>query len=139
MRLWGTVKKDGKLWLVEIPILDAMTQGRTRKEALAMAADMVETLVGSADFEVTVHAAKHGEIEIEGSNTRKMIALLLKRQREGSGLSLAEVARRLNAKSRNAYARYERGEATPTVETLAKLLAVVSGGRDLVLRQSAAA
>ena len=37
MRFEGTVDKDGKLWLVEIPALDALTQGRTRQEALAMA------------------------------------------------------------------------------------------------------
>ena len=44
MRLHGRVYKDGKFWLAEVPLLDAMTQGHTRKEALAMVADLLETL-----------------------------------------------------------------------------------------------
>lgn len=45
MRFPGKIYKDGKFWLAEIPILEAMTQGHTRKEALEMVADMVETMV----------------------------------------------------------------------------------------------
>jgi len=44
MRFSGKIYKDGRFWLAEIPILDAVTQGHTRKEALEMAADMVETM-----------------------------------------------------------------------------------------------
>jgi transcriptional regulator with XRE-family HTH domain len=65
-----------------------------------------------------------------------MIGLLLKRQREVSGLSLAEAAERLGAKSRNAFARYEHGTSVPSVEKLSDLLQAVSPGRDFVLRQS---
>jgi len=55
MRLHGRVYKDGKFWLAEIPILDAMTQGRTRKEAFAMVADLLETLANRPGFSVHVH------------------------------------------------------------------------------------
>ena len=41
MEMEGKIWKDGKFWLVEISALDAMTQGKTRKEALAMAEDLV--------------------------------------------------------------------------------------------------
>ena len=44
MRFCGKVYKDGKFWLTEVPILDAMTQGHTRKEALAMIEDLLESL-----------------------------------------------------------------------------------------------
>jgi hypothetical protein len=37
MRFEGTLVHDGKFWLAEIPLLNGMTQGRTRKEALYMA------------------------------------------------------------------------------------------------------
>ena len=37
MRFSGKIYKDGKFWLAEIPILDAMTQGYTRKNAVEMA------------------------------------------------------------------------------------------------------
>jgi transcriptional regulator with XRE-family HTH domain len=63
---------------------------------------------------------------------------LLRRQREKSGLSLAEAAERLGAKSRNAYARYERGTSVPTVEKLTELLEAVAPGQDFVLQQSGA-
>ncbi len=139
MRLSGRVYRDGKRWLVEIPILDAMTQGRTRKEAYAMGADLVESLVNRPGFKVHIHPTVDGDFEISVSDTRYVVALVLKRQRQASGLSLAQVARRLGARSRNTYARYEQASAVPTVEKFFELLAAVSDGRDFVLRQSAAA
>ena len=65
-----------------------------------------------------------------------MVRLLLRRQREKSGLSLADVANRLGAKSRNAYARYERGTSVPTIEKLDELLQAVSPDQDIVFHQS---
>jgi transcriptional regulator with XRE-family HTH domain len=68
-----------------------------------------------------------------------MISLLLRRQRQMSGLSLGDAAARLGVKSRNAYARYERGTSVPTVEKLEELLHAVAPGREIVLQQSRAA
>lgn len=136
MRFHGRVYKDGKFWLVEIPILNAMTQGRTRKEALAMVQDLLETLANRPGFSVQVHPGEQGEFEVSSSDTRSMISLLLRRQRERSGLSLAEAAERLGARSRNAYARYEHGMSIPTIEKLTELLQAVSPGQDLVLQES---
>jgi hypothetical protein len=139
MRLYGTVSREGKYWLVEIPLLDAMTQGRTKREAHAMAEDLVETLVGRRGFKARVYSGKAGEFELSGTPTRLLVALVLRRQREASGLSLAEVSRRLKAKSRNSYARYEQGVSVPSIEKLNTLLRVVTSGRDVVLRLSTAA
>ncbi len=136
MRFYGRVYKDGAFWLAEAPILDAMTQGRTRKEALSMVEDLIETLAGRPGFSVKAHPGKDGDFEVSSSDTRGMISLLLRRQRERSGLSLAEAAERLGAKSRNAYSRYERGTSVPTLEKLNELLQAVSPGRDFVLDQS---
>jgi transcriptional regulator with XRE-family HTH domain len=61
---------------------------------------------------------------------------MLRRQREKHGLSLAEVARRLGARSKTAYARYEQGRSVPTVEKLFELLAAVAPGEEFVLQQS---
>ena len=136
MRLHGRVYKDGKFWLAEMPMLDAMTQGRTRKEALAMVADLLETLANRPGFSVQVHPGKHEEFEVSAADTRALISLLLRRQRERSGLSLAEAATRLGAKSRNAYARYERGTSVLTLDKLTELLQAVTPGQDFVLQQS---
>ncbi len=40
MRLFGRMYEDGGFWVVEIPLLEAMTQGRSREEALEMAKDL---------------------------------------------------------------------------------------------------
>ena len=136
MRFYGSVYRDGRFWLAEIPILDTMTQAHTRKEALAMVEDLLVTLAKRPGFTVDVHAGKNDQFEISSPDTRTMTSLLLRRQRERSGLSLAEVADRLGAKSRNTYARYERVTSAPTLEKLNELLNAVSPDRDLVLQQS---
>lgn len=53
-------------------------------------------------------------------------------------LSLAEVAKRLGAKSHNAYARYEQGKSIPTIDQLNKLLSAVSPEKDFVIAESRA-
>lgn len=136
MRFSGSVYKDGKFWLAEVPMLEALTQGHTKKEAFEMVKDLVETLANMSDFVVTVYPNKDGSFEVGSEDTRTMIRLLLRRQREKSGLSLADVAHRLGAKSRNAYARYERGNSVPTIEKLDELLQAVSPDQDIVFHQS---
>ena len=118
-------------------MLDAMTQGRSRREALAMVADLLETLANRPGFAAQVHAGQQKDFEVSASDTRDLISLLLRRQRERSGLSLAEAAVRLGAKSRNAYARYERGTSVPTLDKLTELLEAVAPGQDFVLQPSA--
>src|SRR5712691_7262729 len=135
MRIEGKLTRDGRFWLAEVPLLDAMTQGRTRKEALAMIADWLETMIDRRDFIADVQSAGN-TFEIGGSDTAAMIALLLRRRRQAIGASLSEIASRLGVASRNAYARYERGEAVPTVEKLDELLKATAPGGELVLRAS---
>ncbi|MGE0682684.1 MAG: helix-turn-helix domain-containing protein [Candidatus Binatia bacterium] len=137
MRFQGKLYKDGKFWLVEVPVFAAMTQGRSRKEALEMITDWFVTMIDRPGFVVTIHEGKQGNFEISASDTKAMVGLLLQRQRQLHGLSLAAAAERLGAKSRNAYARYEQGSSMPTVEKLDKLLQAVSGGRGFVLSPSA--
>jgi predicted RNase H-like HicB family nuclease len=136
MRFQGHVRKDGKHWLAEVPLFDAVTQGRTRSQALDMLADWFETMVARSNFAVVVHQTSGDAFEVDGSDSRAMISLLLRRQRHKSGLSLAQVAARLGARSRNAYARYERGSAVPTVEKLEELLKAVAPKREIVVRES---
>jgi len=137
MRFTGKIHKDGKFWLAEIPMLDLMTQGRTKKVAYEMVADMLETLVNKAGFEVTVFTGgAKGTSEIGAAEPKHLINLLLRRKRESSGLSLAQVAKHLGMSPRNAYARYEQGISTPTVEKLNALLYAVSPETDIVINES---
>ena len=134
MRFEGRIWKDGNHWLVEVPELGAMTQGRTRDEAYEMIKDLVETMANEPTFEVTVHRSSADGFEISANDVKILVALLLRRQREKHGVSLAEAARRLDQKSRNAYARYEHGQTVPTVEKLEKLLKAIAPDQELVWR-----
>ena len=136
MRLRGRIYKDGRFWLAEIPLLDAMTQGRSKREVLSMVEDLLKSLVDSPGFSVTVHLVGGGDFEVSVSDIRPMIGLILRRQRQRSGLTLADVAERLGARSRNTYARYEQGASQPSLEKLNELLHAVAPNRDLVLNQS---
>jgi len=134
MRFEGRLFRDGRFWLAEIPLLDAMTQGRTRKEALHMIGDWLETMIDRSDFQTNVYSRGRNAFEVSGSDAAAMIALLLKRRRQASGASLRDVATRLGSSSRNAYARYERGEVVPTLDKLDALLKAASPGDDFVIR-----
>jgi predicted RNase H-like HicB family nuclease len=136
MRFEGKLTRDGRFWLAEIPLLDAMTQGRTRAEALVMISDWVETMVNQTGFRAQVHPRGKNEFEVSGNDVGALTALLLRRRREATGASLRDVAERLGATSRNAYARYERGDVVPTVEKLDALLKATSPNGDFVIRES---
>ncbi len=136
MRFQGKVYREGHLWLAEVPLFEAVTRGRTRAEALELIADWFEAMIDRASFSVRVHPGGNREFEVSSPDLRSMISLLLQRRRKASGLSLAETARRLGVKSRNAYARYERGESLPTIEKLDRLLRAVSEGREVVVAES---
>lgn len=136
MRFSGRVYKDDGFWLAEIPILDAMTQGHTKKEAFEMAVDMIKSMVNKKDFQVVLYKGENGNFEIGSSDSRHLISLLLQRKRELSGLSLSQVAAKLGFSSRNSYARYERGQTVPTIGKLAELLKAVDSKSDIVINDS---
>ena len=136
MRFSGNIYKDGKFWLAEIPILDLMTQGRTKREAYEMVADMLDTMVNQKDFEITVFKGKKDTFEVGSSDAKYFVRLLLQRKRELSGLSLSQVASRLGMSSRNTYARYEQGKSVPSVEKLNDLLRAVCPETDIVIGES---
>ncbi len=132
----GSVWKDGAFWLAEVPMLNAVTQGRTKKQAYEMIVDLIETMVDQPGFRVVLFPGKGNVFEIGSDNTEELVALLLQRKRQFSGLTLADAAKRLEQSSRNAYARYEQGKAVPTLSKLTKLLAAVDPEHDLVLTRS---
>ena len=137
MRFEGHLTCDGRFWLAEIPLLDAMTQGKSRSEALRMIGDWLETMVDRKGFRARVYPTGKTTFEISGDDTAAMTALLLRRRRQASGSSLRDVASRLGESSRNAYARYERGDAVPTVEKLDALLKATTPDADFVIREAA--
>jgi hypothetical protein len=136
LRFEGRIFEDDGFWLAEIPILDAMTQGHTREEAYSMAVDLIETMVDRKGFRVHLFRGEGDSFEIGSSDISDLITLILRQRRVASGLSLAATSSRLEQRSRNAYARYEQGKATPTLTQLARLLEAVDPDHDLVLSLS---
>jgi len=118
-------------------MLDATTQGRSRTEALRMAADLVETMADKKGLHVKVFSGGRDSFEIASDDVATLVALMLRRQREKRGLSLAEVARRLGSSSKTAYARYEQGRSVPTIDKLFELLAAVAPDEDFVFSEAA--
>lgn len=141
MELEGKIWKDKKFCLVEVPSLDAMTQGRTRKEALAMIKDLVKEMVISyfpnvdiEDLEVGVVDHKGQSIGIMTNNNSLILALSLRRQREKSGSTIRDVVERLGSASPNAYAQYEKGRTRISLEHYERLLHAANPYRQAHLR-----
>lgn len=122
MEFTGKVWKDGKFWLAEVPSLDLLTQGTSRKNAIRMLIGAVEDLVHKPGFKAGAFDFVNEEIVIVGSDTSAMVALMLKRQREMAGMTLMQVAKKLGSNSANAYAAYEQGKRSPSTDKLDKLL-----------------
>jgi transcriptional regulator with XRE-family HTH domain len=72
---------------------------------------------------------------VEANEPGRLAAQVLKYQREVHRLSLTEVAKLLGATSRNAYARYEQGQAVPSIDKLYELLRIVAPEMALVLAE----
>lgn len=138
MRFAGRVFRVGRYWAVEVPILDVVSQGRTKKDALVMIAEAVESLANSPGFKLDVFPGTRDYFEVGSKDQATLTALLLRRARQREGLTLAQVAQRLGATSINAYARYEQGRSIPTVDKLSQLFSAVTSDRDLVVVESEA-
>ena len=137
MMLVGRIaKEEGTWWSAEVPAIGAFTQGRSRKDAAVMLADLIEMMVDRPGFKVTVNfLGDQGGVVVEANEPGRLAAQVLKYQREVHHLSLADVARLLGATSRNAYARYEQGQAVPSLDKLSELLRVVAPEMSLILTE----
>lgn len=138
MEFEGRVWKDTRSswWLIEISFLDVMTQGKTRKDALAMVKDAVMELLNDSygdlidkNFMLSVNLYENGVIGMGASDEKLLFALGLKRQRLRSGSTIREVSERLKSSSPNAYARYERAKVRPSLEKYAELMHAANPSR----------
>ncbi len=122
--LEGNIRKNGKLWLIEVPALDIMTQGHTKDEAYEMIKDAIETHINKRGFSVTVTLQGAATFTISASpeNVGRLIGLLLRRQRAKQHLSLADMQKRLGVGSRTNYAQYEMGNIVPGIVQLSKFV-----------------
>ncbi len=136
MRFEGRVRKDkgSKYWLIEVPLLNVMTQGTSKQNAHEMIADAIEMLVNRKGFRVNVRPDAGSTFTVGANQENILFALMLKRQREAHNLTLLEMARRLHSKSPNAYARYEQGKSVPTLDKLNQLMQAIDPRFEPILK-----
>jgi len=126
----GKVSKQGKFWIAESATLDAVTQGSTRAEAIEMLKDWIETAVPLKTLRVEI-VDVDGWLTIETNENAAVIAVVLQRERQKSGLTVRELARRLGMKSHNSYAQYETGKSEPSISQLERFLSAMSPEKKL--------
>lgn len=134
MKLEGKVWKDGKFWLIEIPFLDLVTQGKSKKDALFMIKDALEILIDNKKFRCHVEATANGTFYVESSTTDILIPFILKRLRQKNRLTIREVADRLGHRSHTAYARYETGKVKASLDKFAEYVKAIDEENDLILK-----
>ena len=126
MMLHGRIFKDGHGWAAHCDALGAFTQGRTRKDAISMLAELVELKVGQDGFIAKVDDIGGEDVLITGSNPAQLFGGLLRYQRERRDLSIADAAERIGASSRSIYARMERCEQSPRLDTMKAAIAAIA-------------
>jgi hypothetical protein len=128
------IYKSGKHWLAEIPELDAMTQGKSKKDAQRMLVDWVRSSLDDSSFDVIIHQKVNGQFVMVADSTPELIGLFLQRQRLKAGLTIRQIAIRLGFKSHNAYAQYEQGRREASLSMLEKLMSVLNSKKTLNLK-----
>jgi len=131
MEFLGEVwKTEGRpAWVIEASSLGVITQGRTKKEALAMLKDAIEELIYSyfhKKVKIVVQDHGNGVVGVSCLDGNLLLSLSLIKQREASGQTVRDVAKRLGSKSPNAYARYERGTVSMSLDKYDQLLHAVN-------------
>lgn len=141
MDLEGKIFKDGRWWLIEVPSLNLLTQGKTKREAMDMIVDaalgLMESYFGSEiekGFTVEAIEYEKGVIGLSATNKKLLLALSLRRLREQSGVTIREAADRIGSKFPNAYAQYEKGMTSMSLEKYDQLLRALNPNRHSLLR-----
>jgi len=142
MELEVKVEKEGKWWLSEVPYLDIMTQGKTKKEALEMIQDAVLELFFDTfgellpkDFYVTLTEFRNTLIGLSTNYPSLLFALSLRRQRQKSLSTVRQTAKRLGYRSFRSYAKYESGKHLPSLIQFEKLVQAANPDhRPIILR-----
>jgi len=141
MEFEGKVWKSKSHWLVEVPSLDLMTQGRSKVEALKMIEELIIELADyyfsatdAKKFDICVNTYEKGIVGISSSKKKLLLALSLRRQREKSQSTVRETAKRLGSNWPNSYAQYEKGKIRISLEQYEKLLNAANPDYKCLLR-----
>ncbi|MBI2645966.1 MAG: helix-turn-helix transcriptional regulator [Deltaproteobacteria bacterium] len=137
--LEGKVWKSStsKYWLIYVPLLDLRTEGTSKKDAIDMLEDAIKMLVHKKGFKAHMDFINEGKFIIGANDQKAWVALFLQRARAKQGLTIEEVAHRMGATSKTAYARYEQGETMPSIEKFSEILNAIFPGEAPLLKLAA--
>ena len=125
---------QGKVWrkknwyVVEIPALDLMTQGKNKDDALYMINDALslhleELGVKGFDPDGSCWVDKdHGNFSVAVPWSKKVVGFMMQRLRDRTNLSQRDLAKKLGYSSHNSIAAYETGKIQPTLEKFSEIM-----------------
>lgn len=94
------VYREGRWWMIEVPVLDALTQARRVEEIEAQAVSLISTVldVAPSEVEVSIHSLKIGDVDALAiaDHVRQARADALAAE-ERSAKATAEAAKALSA------------------------------------------
>ena len=122
MQVTGDIWKDGKFWVVDCQTLNASTQGRTQKEALAMMVDWVKTMVDDSSYDIDIEMVEKRQFVMRVKNALPLVALIISRSRGASKKTLLQLAEDIGLKSPNSIHQYEAGKHDTGIARLNELL-----------------
>ena len=134
MRFEGTLHKEGKYWAVQFAPMGVHTQGRSKKEALEMAKDAIETLVDKEGFNVLVELIGETFFAVSAKDEKILIGAILKRKRILQGLTAQQVAKSMHQKSATGYLRYEQGKISLSLKKLGEILIAMNPANKPVIK-----
>lgn len=88
----------------------------------------------SKKFKIALHPYKGDTFGLTSNDNKLLLSFLLIRQREESGLTVREVAKRLSSKNPNSYAQYEKGKINFSIDQYEKLMHAINPTKARILR-----
>ena len=134
MKIEGKIKKSGKWWAVEVPLLLVFTQGKTKKSAFLLIKEAIEELIDVKGFEVYIDNIQADTFSVATNNTRRLMAFILKQQRSYYKKSIRQVAAKLGSDSPTAYSRYEQAKTGLNMDKFTQILAAINEESEPVLK-----
>ena len=134
MKLEGNIKKQNNWWAIEVPLLFVFTQGKTKKEALSMVKDSIETLIDRKGFKVSIGDVSSQTFSIKANNLNTLMAFVLKQQRSYYNKSIRDVAQKLGSSSPTAYSQYESGRTKLNLDKFTQILEAIHKDNEPILK-----
>lgn len=126
MVITGVIRKEKGGWYAGCDAIGVFTQGTSRKHATDRLVEAIEMKAGRKGWHASIAELDGDAVLIDSDRPEVLAAEVLKHQRFMSGLSLADVQKRMGVKSRNEFAAYEKGERDPSIAKFRALLAAVA-------------